>query len=79
MPPKTKFEAFKEFAKNASEKGAAVLGNSEAKFNQSVKEKMKREGKTEDVAQGECLKDLANILRMESTHGIVEKKSKGFK
>lgn len=79
MPPKPKFEAFKEFAKDVGEKGSAALGNPEAKFNQRVKEKMKHERKTERAAQGECLKDLANALRMESGYGIVEKKSKGFK
>lgn len=61
------------------EKGRAALGNPEAKFNQSVKEKMKRESKSEDEAQRECLADLANMLQIESASGIVEKKSQGFR
>lgn len=79
MPPKTKFEMFKDFAKEAGEKGAAALGNPEAKFKQNVKERMKATGETENVAQGICLADIARTLQAESAYGLVEKKSQGFR
>ncbi len=74
MPPKTKSETFG----NIVEKGMAILGSPEAKFNQSVKERIKT-GKTEEEAQGECLADLARTLQAESISGSIEKKSKSFK
>lgn len=73
MPPKL------EILNNAIEKGAAILGNPEAKFNQSVKERMKKTGETEDDAQRGCLSDLARTLQAETASGVVEKKSQNFR
>lgn len=86
MPPKSKFDSLVDFGKNVAkvggevlEKGKALAGNPEAKFNQSVKEKMRREGKTEDEAQRECLAGLASALQAESVLGVIDKKSQGYK
>jgi hypothetical protein len=84
MPPKKSFDIMdvgKKVAgagKELLEKGKTLFGSPEAKFNQSVKEKMKRESKTKDEAQRECLADLARSLQTESSIGVLDKKSKSF-
>jgi|GEM_PF-1740256 len=73
MPPKT-FEVLQD----VTEKGMALFGHPEAKFNQGVKERMKKAGMSESDAQAECLANLARTLQAESAMGVLDKKSKGF-